>query len=456
MKIKKNNSLKINLIFKLNIVLLIISTLVFIVSFCVGKNEINQVFDAELIKSAKLVFELAKHETFIKNSPHLDEELHQKFFNRYDYELHVQAWKNNKLIYNSGEHLNASKPAKEGFNNIVINQENWRSFAFFDKLNDTQILVIEKFHIRENLIFEIAVASSIALILLLFFIIIVVILVVNKELKPLKNLADEVSLISAGRIKKIPENNLPEELKPFINSFNSLIEKLLNSLESEKRFTDYAAHELNTPLTAIRLQAQILLNQNHNKNHRQEFESLIEAVDIASHLINQLLTLSRINGGLDKNSMKKISLTNLIDEIIENLTKEISQKNLKIIKNFENISSKNSITIHKIYCQIFLKNLLDNAIKYSPDNSEITIDIKKTIDNISIKISNYCDNVSSIDTKKVFENFYRSNNSIQTRNIVGSGLGLAIAKKIVELHNGSISFNCVKDKVVIQIFLKNF
>jgi len=306
------------------------------------------------------------------------------------------------------------------------------------------------------LIIEIAIASSIALFFLLFFIIIIVIIVINKELRPLKKLTSQVSLISPTKIEKIEGNNLPEELKPFIDSFNSLIEKLLNSLESEKRFTDYAAHELNTPLTAIRLQAQILLNQDYNKNHRQEFNNLIEAVDSASHLINQLLTLSRINGGLDKNSMKKISLTNLIDDIIENLAKEISQKNLKIIKNFENISSKNSVRIHKIYCQILLKNLLDNAIKYSPENSAITIDIKKTIDIVDIKISNYSDNILSIDTKKVFENFYRSNKSSQTRNVVGSGLGLAIAKKIVELHNGSISFNCLKDKVVIQIFLKIF
>ena len=138
-----------------------------------------------------------------------------------------------------------------------------------------------------------------------------VIFVVNKELKPLEKIANEVALISLAKIKKIPENNLPKELQPFMSSFNSLIEKLLNSLENEKRFTDYAAHELNTPLTAIRLQAQILLNQNHNKNHRQEFENLIEAVDVASHLINQLLTLSRINGTLDKNSMKKISAINL-------------------------------------------------------------------------------------------------------------------------------------------------
>ncbi len=455
MKIRKKNSLKINLIFKLNIVLLIISTLVFLISFRVGKSEINQVFDAELIKSARLIFELAKHESFIKNSPHLDEELHQKFFNRYDYELHAQAWKNNQLIYNSGEHLKTSKPKEEGFKDIIINHETWRSFAFFDKINDTQILVIEKFHIRENLIFEIALASSVALFLLLFFIIIVVIFVVNKELKPLKNLADEVSLISLGKIKKIQENNLPNELQPFIKSFNSLIEKLLNSLENEKRFTDYAAHELNTPLTAIRLQAQILLNQNHNKNHRQEFENLIEAVDGASHLINQLLTLSRINGGIDKNSMKKISIINLIDEIIENFAKEIAQKNLKITKNFENISSKNSIAIHKIYCQILLKNLLDNAIKYSVNNGAIEIEVEKNIDTLSIKIINMNDDTSSIDTKKVFENFYRSNKSLSTRNVVGSGLGLAISKKIVELHNGSITFKCIGNKAVVQIFLKN-
>ena len=454
MKIRKNNSLKINLIFKLNIVLLIISTLVFIVSFRVGKNEINQVFDAELIKSARLIFELTKHETFIKNSSHLDEKLHQKFFNRYDYELHAQVWKNNKLIYNSGEYLNASSPTEEGFKDVIINQENWRSFAFFDKLNDTQILVIEKFHIRENLIFEIALASSIALFLLLFFIIVVVIFVVNKELKPLEKIANEVSLISLTKIKKIPENNLPRELQPFMNSFNSLIEKLLNSLENEKRFTDYAAHELNTPLTAIRLQAQILLNQNHNKNHRQEFENLIEAVDGASHLVNQLLTLSRINGGLDKNSMKKISVINLINEIIENFAKEIAQKNLKITKNFENISTKNNVAINKIYFQILFKNLLDNAIKYSLENEEINIEIEKNIDETSIKITNSNDDLALIDTKKVFENFYRSNKSISTRNVLGSGLGLAISKKIVEFHNGSISFKCIGNKAVVQIFLK--
>ena len=455
MKIRKNNSLKINLILKLNFVLLIISTLVFFVSFHFGKNEINQVFDAELIKSAKLVFELAKHETFIKNSPHLDEELHQKFFNRYDYELHVQAWKNNKLIYNSGEHLNASKPIEEGFKNITINQENWRSFAFFDKLNDTQILVIEKFHIRENLIFEIALASSLALFLLLFLIIIVVIFVVNKELKPLENIATQVSLISLAKIKKIPENNLPEELQPFIKSFNSLLEKLLNSLENEKRFTDYAAHELNTPLTAIRLQAQILLNQNYNKNHRKDFENLIEAVDGASHLINQLLTLSRINCEVDKSALKKISVIQLINEIIENFSNEIAQKNLKIIKNFENISAKNNVLIDKIYFQILFKNLLDNAIKYSRYEDEITLEIEKDFDVTSIKITNSNDDLALIDTKKVFENFYRSNKSIITRNVVGSGLGLAICKKIVELHNGSITFNCIEDKAIIQIFLKN-
>ena len=153
--------------------------------------------------------------------------------------------------------------------------------------------------------------------------------------------------------------------------------------------------------------------------------------------------------------MKKISIINLIDEIIENFAKEIAQKNLKITKNFENISSKNSIAIHKIYCQILLKNLLDNAIKYSVNNGAIEIEVEKNIDTLSIKIINMNDDTSSIDTKKVFENFYRSNKSLSTRNVVGSGLGLAISKKIVELHNGSITFKCIGNKAVVQIFLKN-
>ena len=114
------------------------------------------------------------------------------------------------------------------------------------------------------------------------------------------------------------------------------------------------------------------------------------------------------------------------------------------------------MAINKIYFQILFKNLLDNAIKYSREGEEIVIDIEKNIDVISIKITNSNDDLALIDTKKVFENFYRSNKSINTRNVVGSGLGLAICKKIVELHNGSITFNCIDDKAVIQILLKNF
>ena len=112
------------------------------------------------------------------------------------------------------------------------------------------------------------------------------------------------------------------------------------------------------------------------------------------------------------------------------------------------------MAINKIYFQILFKNLLDNAIKYSLENEEINIEIEKNIDETSIKITNSNDDLALIDTKKVFENFYRSNKSISTRNVLGSGLGLAISKKIVEFHNGSISFKCIGNKAVVQIFLK--
>jgi signal transduction histidine kinase len=115
---------------------------------------------------------------------------------------------------------------------------------------------------------------------------------------------------------------------------------------------------------------------------------------------------------------------------------------------------KNNVAISKIYFQILFKNLLDNAIKYSLENKEINIEIEKNIDETSIKITNSNDDLALIDTKKVFENFYRSNKSLSTRNVVGSGLGLAISKKIVELHNGSITFKCIGNKAEIQIFLK--
>ncbi|MCE3255735.1 MAG: hypothetical protein K0R25_1229 [Rickettsiaceae bacterium] len=104
--------------------------------------------------------------------------------------------------------------------------------------------------------------------------------------------------MSGNSLEQFHDNNIPLELEPFVKSLNQLLVRLSDSMESERRFTDYAAHELKTPLAAIKIQAQLLL-QNKNKEREKEYlENLIEGINRASHMVNQLLTLSRLESNL--------------------------------------------------------------------------------------------------------------------------------------------------------------
>jgi signal transduction histidine kinase len=302
-----------------------------IFSFINSKKEINEIFDADMIKSANLILAVINHDNFIENSQNLDEELHQKFFNRYDYEIHIQAWKNNNLIYSSSNNLLLQNPQYQGFNTILLNDELWRGFVFLEEKSQIKILILERYHIRQKLIFDIIISSIfpfvIALLPLFFFLN----SIVKKELSTLQNLAERISKISSQTLKQFRNPYAPIELKPFLNSFNDLLLRLNYSLENEKRFADFVAHELNTPLSIIKLQAQILMQQIDKKFHQDLQINLIESVNRATHLIDQILTLSRLESDSKNFITEKFNFSELLRNIIDFYQIKAKQKNLKII-----------------------------------------------------------------------------------------------------------------------------
>lgn len=458
MKIIKTTekSLTKNLIFQLGALICLMLIVVFLFSFFNAKKEIAIVFDAEMSKSAQLVYGIVRDNHFIKIKENLDSKLNQKLLNRYSYEIHLQAWKGNSLIYNSGEKIQAPIPSAEGFDDVLLNNEEWRSFALFDRNSQIKILVLEKNHIRKELVSEVAFSMLAPFISCLLFLMLIIISVVKKQLSPLEALAQKITDIPTSNLKKFTSPQLPVELKPFLESFQNLLKRLDESIESEKRFTDYAAHELNTPLTAIKIQAQILVRNSTSEQQKEQLDDLLAAVNRTAHLVDQLLTLSRIAAD-DRNFEKEnLCLSAVAEEQIANFMQnyhnsqsiEIAEaQNHKIEFFCEEAAKFATINGNKFYLAILLKNLLDNAWKYSFGGDKIVVKLSKKSANLQLKISNFGDEVSHTDCKKIFDNFYRSNRSKSTRNISGSGLGLAIAKKIVELHRGAIGFQSSKSKI---------
>lgn len=434
-----NRSIKRNLIRKLFILIVAALAVTYLVSFYSAKKEIDEVFDADMIKSSKIIFGALGHGNFIEDREDLDEELRHKFFNRYEYKIHAQAWLGDKMIYNSGEDLDVKIPQKEGFSNVKINNKKWRSFSFLDEKSQIKILVLEKYSVRQELILEIMLSLLIPFLISLFPIFLIIVSVVKSQFLSLKTLSKKISEISSDKLNEFKNPEVPLELKPFLKSFNLLLKRLAASMEAERRFTDYAAHELNTPLTAIKLQAQILAGNDDKKLHKKYLDDLLKGIDYASHLVDQLLTLSRLEADSNNFIKEKFDLKNLA----QILAQDIENINVFSRKNIDDFV----IFANKTYIEILLINLLGNAVKYRLEGSEINFEF---IDKSHFKISNLGHKIAPENIKNIFSNFYRVENSKS-----GSGLGLAISKKIVTLHGGSISLRCEDGLVILEVFLKS-
>jgi two-component system, OmpR family, sensor histidine kinase QseC len=448
-KNRSSQSIKKSLIIALSTLIGITLIAVYLISFFATRKEINEVFDANMVKSSRLIFGLMKNGSIKENEGDLslsfDSELEQKVFHHYEYRIHSQAWKNGKLIYNSDENLIVPIPENDGFSDIAMNERDWRGFSFYDEKSHIRILVLENHHIRNALSLEILLSLIVPLLFSFIPLLTIIITTINGKFKILDLLAVKIQKMSGNSLEQFRDNNVPLELKPFVKSFNQLLTKLADSMESERRFTDYAAHELKTPLAAIKIQAQLLL-RNKNKDREKEYlENLIDGTNRASHMVNQLLTLSRLEPENRNIEKEQFDLAKTAEFILQSYEGKMSTKNLTAEFN----STESVIKANKIYIEILLRNLIDNAIKYSTKGSNICVNISAK----KIKISNHGAAISKEERAKIFNKFYRTNHS-DLENEMSCGLGLAIVKKIVDIHQGNVVFESKGGVNMVRIFLE--
>ncbi len=411
-------------------------------SFLYTKHEIQKLFDANLAKTSKLILGLIKHEISEEQDPYFmidseyikgSQKLHQ-----YEYKLHSQAWNNSRLIYNSDEKFIIQEPQNKGFSDVEIDNKKWRIFTFFDEENSIKISVLEEYDLRNDLILEILSSLILPFLICISLIIFIIFKIINKSMKPLGEMSSQIEKMSSETLEKFHQHKIPDEIRPFVNSFNDLIERLKNSLESERRFADYAAHELRTPLAAIKIQSQLLL-KNKNKEKQEEFlQDLISGVNRATDMVEKLLILTRLEPEKNDFVKEEFNLSNVAISVIKEFTQDLGD-NLKT-----DFDKSAAIFANKTYIEILLRNLIENAIKYSKNDAKIEIIINKN----SIIVKNEGDFVEKSEEKLIFNNFFRAKNK---KSAIGSGLGLAICKKISDLHNAKISYAKVEKFNVIRV-----
>jgi signal transduction histidine kinase len=206
-------------------------------------------------------------------------------------------------------------------------------------------------------------------------------------------------------------------------------------MEAQSRFSADASHELKTPLTAMRTEIEVNLRDQKISlaEARNLLSSNLEEIEKLETLSNALLKLAKYEDDKHK-EFKEVSLTDIAAEAYEKVEKLADEKKIVFDNNLEDLKVKGD----KASLTELFVILLDNAIKYSPVNSKISINMKKSLQHAEIRIKDEGVGIKEADLPHIFDRFYRADSSRSKDKVNGYGLGLSIAKRIVELHKGSI------------------
>ncbi len=253
--------------------------------------------------------------------------------------------------------------------------------------------------------------------------------------KPIATMADTARNISGENLERRLE--LPvakDEVRALGETLNEMIERIDNAFKSQKRFVANASHEIRTPLTVIQTELEILEKRLKDRDSKESIKNALSEIEELTRLTSSLLTIAKLDSSETKLNLSQIRIDEMLVECVQSLNQSAEKKNIRIDLSIDDAVEINAD--REKLKSVFL-NLIDNAIKYSPEYSSISVKLEKC-ENSKIKISveNTGAGISPADIPYIFNRFYRSN-EIRSE-VGGSGLGLAIAKEVVELHRGEI------------------
>jgi len=249
-------------------------------------------------------------------------------------------------------------------------------------------------------------------------------------LAPLRNMAAVIRARHADSLEPLQLQPLPSELAPMQAALNRLLGQIEELLERERRFIADAAHELRTPLAVLRVHAQNAVQTRDEGERRQSLEHLLGGIDRATRVVNQLLTLARMEPLLERGELARVDALALVRETLAELTPWVLKQGLEL--SLEAEEGDYQITADPGSLGIALQNLVTNAVNHSPPGGKLRVLLHATGDRLLLQVEDQGPGIAAADLERVFERFY-SRGSGQ-----GAGLGLAIVQSIARRHEGSV------------------
>jgi two-component system, OmpR family, sensor histidine kinase QseC len=251
-------------------------------------------------------------------------------------------------------------------------------------------------------------------------------LAIWRGLKPLDAVADDIAARDAQRLHALTPESAPREIRPLVEAINKLFGRVDQALEAERRFTADAAHELRTPLAALAAQAQVILRARDDAERSHAIEQLIASSRRATRLVDQLLTLARLDPE-NAAAAETVRLDRLAEEICAAHGVGAVEKNVAL----ELSAVPAMVNGNADMLRILLRNLVDNAIRYTPGGGKVTVAVAPGV----LSVTDTGPGIPATERERVFDRFHR----LAGQDTEGSGLGLSIVARIAERDGATLS-----------------
>ncbi|WP_439519816.1 ATP-binding protein [Hydrogenophaga sp.] len=347
------------------------------------------------------------------------------------FDFFVQVWTHDGLrVFQSGTGADLPQRAVLGFANIEVDGRPYRVYSM--RSRSQLIQVAQDMRPRQAMARTLAWRTVWPIAWMAPLLMLVAWWVVSASLAPVARVRRQLAQRDADELTEVGEEGLPDEVRPLVHELNLLLGRVRQAFDAQKHFVAEAAHELRSPLAALRLQAQGLQRARDDATRDLAVERLLAGIDRATRLVEQLLVLARQQAHrLEEAPAQPVPIAALAGQVVADAATQAAARHIDLGLR----SSEAALVVgHAEPLRILLANLVDNALKYTPEGGTVDVSLSREGEHLMLAVEDSGPGIDERDRERVLDHFYRVPGHAAT----GSGLGLAIANAIAQTHGGPL------------------
>jgi two-component system OmpR family sensor kinase len=354
-----------------------------------------------------------------------------------DEHIQVQVWDGERVVHSAGPLMPLPLFVRDGYITAQFAGERWRVFA--THYRDGIVQVAQPIAVRQNQAGRMALRIALPFAFLLPSLGLLIWVVVGRALRPIAALTDAVAGSSPDSLRMIDDAPMPPELTPIVAALNSLLAHINRAMSMQRDFVTDAAHELRSPLAALKLELQIAERcSDTSVTVAAQFASIRIRLDRATHMVNQLISLARHEpGSIMAVSLRKThDLQQLVRSSVAEHAREAEVRNIDLGVAADSIAV--SAVVDAEALMVALRNLIDNALRYTPSGGNVDVSAGLERARPFIRVADNGPGIDAQERSRVFDRFYRGGRRSASMQAAGCGLGMSIVKSVADMHGADV------------------